>query len=61
VETDIQINDRPYLRFHPTLSYAVGGAVFADATASQADADDGGLNLAGRKTSASGSSRFTVN
>ena len=46
VETDIEINDRPYLRFHPTLPYAVGGAVLADATASQADADDGRLSLA---------------
>ena len=46
VETDIEINNRPYLRFHPTLPYAVGGAVLADATASQADADDGGLSLA---------------
>ena len=46
VETDIEINDRPYLRFHPTLPYAVGGAVLADATASQADADGGRPSLA---------------
>lgn len=46
VETDIEINHRPYLRFHPTLPYAVGGAVLADATASQADADDGGRSRA---------------
>jgi tetratricopeptide (TPR) repeat protein len=25
VETDVQMNDRPYLRFHPTLSYAAAG------------------------------------
>ena len=25
VETDIPPNNRPYLRFHPTLPYAVGG------------------------------------
>jgi CHAT domain len=36
VEMDIEINDRPYLRFHPTLPYAVGRAVLADATASRA-------------------------
>jgi tetratricopeptide (TPR) repeat protein len=46
VETDVKINDRPYLRFHPTLPYAVGGTVLADATASQADANDGRLGLA---------------
>jgi tetratricopeptide (TPR) repeat protein len=46
VETDIEVNDRPYLRFHPTLPYAVGRVVLADATASQADADDGSLSLA---------------
>jgi tetratricopeptide (TPR) repeat protein len=46
VETDVKIGDRPYLRFHPTLPYAVGGAMLADATASQANADDGGLSLA---------------
>jgi tetratricopeptide (TPR) repeat protein len=46
VDTDIEIANRPYIRFHPTLPYAVGGAVLANATASQADADDGGLSLA---------------
>jgi hypothetical protein len=46
VETDIEITNRPYLRFHPTLPYAVGGVVLADATASQANADNGGLGLA---------------
>ena len=46
VETDIEIDNCPYLRFHPTLPYAVGGAVLAQATASQADADDGRLSLA---------------
>ena len=44
VETDI--GQLTYLRFHPTLPYAVGGAVLADATASQADVDDGSLSLA---------------
>lgn len=37
VETDIEMNNRPYLRFHPTLPYAI---------ASQADTDDGRLGLA---------------
>src|SRR5207237_9718101 len=46
VETDIKITDHPYLRFHPTLPYAVGGAVLADTTVRQADADDGGPSLA---------------
>jgi tetratricopeptide (TPR) repeat protein len=49
VETDVEINDRPYLRFHPTLPYAVGGIVVADATASQADVDDSGLSLANQE------------
>jgi tetratricopeptide (TPR) repeat protein len=44
VETDL--GQLAYLRFHPTLPYAVGGAVLADATASQAEADDGGFGLA---------------
>jgi tetratricopeptide (TPR) repeat protein len=46
VESDIEINNRPYLRFHPTLPYAVRGTLLADAAASQAEADDGGIGLA---------------
>jgi hypothetical protein len=46
VDTDIKINNHPYLRFHPTLPYAVGGAALADATVGQAEAADGGLSLA---------------
>jgi hypothetical protein len=49
VETDIEINHRPYLRFHPTLPYAVGGAVLAATIARQTDADDSGLGLADRE------------
>jgi tetratricopeptide (TPR) repeat protein len=45
VETDVKIGDRPYLQFHPTLSYAVGGAMLANATASQTDADNGRFGL----------------
>ena len=48
-ETDIQIANRPYLRFHPTLPYAVRGAVRADASANQVDADDGWLSLENQK------------
>ena len=49
VERDIQIANRPYLRFHPTLPYAVRGAVLADTSANQADADDGRLSLGDKK------------
>jgi tetratricopeptide (TPR) repeat protein len=49
VETDIEINHRSYLRFHPTLPYAVARAVRANGAAGQADADDGGLSLAAQK------------
>ena len=47
VETDI--DQLPYLHFHPTLPYAVGRAGLAGATARQADADDGRLSLADQK------------
>ncbi|MBI3270571.1 MAG: tetratricopeptide repeat protein [Planctomycetes bacterium] len=30
VERDIQLNDRPYLRFHPTLAYAASAAAVAN-------------------------------
>jgi Tetratricopeptide repeat len=49
VETDIEIANRPCLRFHPTLPYAVGEAGFAEATASQANADDCVLSLANQE------------
>jgi tetratricopeptide (TPR) repeat protein len=45
VEADIMINDRPYLRLHPTLSYAVGGALVEGATV-QTEAEHHGQPLA---------------
>ncbi|MGE3541105.1 MAG: tetratricopeptide repeat protein [Candidatus Tectimicrobiota bacterium] len=46
VEMDIQIANRPYLRFHPTLPYAVGGALPAVGAATQDAAASGGGRLA---------------
>src|SRR5262249_55065828 len=45
-ERDMEVKDRPYLRFHPTLPYAVGRAVYADATANQTNTEGGRLSLA---------------
>lgn len=46
VEMDIEIANRPYLRFHPTLPYAVGSAMQADGAAAQDAAEHGGRRLA---------------
>jgi tetratricopeptide (TPR) repeat protein len=46
VRMETHLGQLTYLRFHPTLPYAVRGAVLAAATASQAEAGDGRPGLA---------------